>query len=566
MSRRGKVGLLSMNQQETLDPSLIKRDGGTQSRAGINEDTVAEYAESMRDGAKFPAVTVFYDGDGYWLGDGFHRVLAAIEAGVEIAADIRQGTRRDAVLYSAGANAKHGLQRTAEDKRRAVTMLLNDEEWAAWSNYAIAKACAVSESLVRKVRGEISPPTTHETQTRRFERNGKTYEMDVSKVGSAQQERVDDERAAFEALTDLYEGWTVRKLSAVAGGGWIAENEEMRRTVSSVSPSEMADGIMGENMRWQAQKSMEVAEQKQAAPADISLEQMIDMALDVAIRYAEDNELHHSTLLEVAKRNDDVDKIRFEAIRSAAANRAGRCTIRAAEVGIKAAAGVLSDGMIAGSLPKPSFDISDEALERVKASEVKAKLDTTNLQQWTTNYLTNNNIRSESQVDALFAGETVNSIELDGLVTAYNAAADFSGMGHATVDDMTEALAIVAAKFEAEVAGAGAAGDDEQHEWIGKRCYYIRDIDRAPVEVEVSKITDVTAHNWVRWMGGFSATLESEGKTFAWTEAEILELAWNAETKRINELKAKLDERTSNRDGLRKRLTELGQVKLPLGG
>jgi hypothetical protein len=38
------------------------------------------------------------------------------------------------VLHSAGANAMHGLRRTNADKRRTVMLLLQDEEWAAWSD------------------------------------------------------------------------------------------------------------------------------------------------------------------------------------------------------------------------------------------------------------------------------------------------------------------------------------------------------------------------------------------------------------------------------------------------
>ncbi len=120
--------------------SQIRRDGGTQPRASINDETVIEYAEDMKNGDRFPPVTVFYDGEFHWLADGFHRDKAALKAGLtEIAAIVKQGTRRDAVLYSVGANAKHGLRRTNADKRRAVMRLLEDSEWSQWSNNEIAK-------------------------------------------------------------------------------------------------------------------------------------------------------------------------------------------------------------------------------------------------------------------------------------------------------------------------------------------------------------------------------------------------------------------------------------------
>jgi hypothetical protein len=64
-----------MNTLLSLD--AIRLDGGTQPRAGLDDALVQEYAEAPREGAAFPAVTVYYDGEAYWLADGFHRYHAA---------------------------------------------------------------------------------------------------------------------------------------------------------------------------------------------------------------------------------------------------------------------------------------------------------------------------------------------------------------------------------------------------------------------------------------------------------------------------------------------------------
>ena len=118
-----------------LDIFQIRRDGGTQPRTAIHSPTMEEYAEQMKAGIEFPPVIVFYDGTDYWLADGFHRVEAACSIGLKkIAARIKQGSRRDAILYSVGANATHGLRRSNTDKRRAVLRLLEDEQWSQWSN------------------------------------------------------------------------------------------------------------------------------------------------------------------------------------------------------------------------------------------------------------------------------------------------------------------------------------------------------------------------------------------------------------------------------------------------
>ena len=153
-----------------LSLEKIKIDGGTQSRAKIDQDVVAEYADNMRDGAKFPAVIVFHDGAEYFLADGFHRYFAAKKAGSPgIKCDVREGTLRDAILYSFGANADHGLRRTPADKRKAVIAMLSDIEWQDWSDREIARQCCVSHPFVAAIRKELG---AEKTETK-FKQGGK---------------------------------------------------------------------------------------------------------------------------------------------------------------------------------------------------------------------------------------------------------------------------------------------------------------------------------------------------------------------------------------------------------
>jgi hypothetical protein len=167
---------------ESLAVAKIRTDGGTQPRAMMDWVTVTEYADAMLQGATFPPVVVFFDGADYWLADGFHRVKAAEQAGwSEIDADVRRGTIRDAILYSVGANAAHGMRRTNEDKRQVVLTLLQDDEWAQWSNREIARRCVVDEGTVRRLRDEIS--ADYPQIERKVERGGTTYTMDTSNIG-----------------------------------------------------------------------------------------------------------------------------------------------------------------------------------------------------------------------------------------------------------------------------------------------------------------------------------------------------------------------------------------------
>lgn len=149
-----------------LEISKIKIDG-TQSRAAVNEQTVTDYCEALQNGATFPPVIVFKDGNDFWLADGFHRLLAHSRAGKNtIYEEIRLGTKRDAILFSVGANHEHGLRRTNADKRSAVMLLLSDEVWQSWSDTAIAKQCHVTQQFISKVRAELGEKPIEKTVTR----------------------------------------------------------------------------------------------------------------------------------------------------------------------------------------------------------------------------------------------------------------------------------------------------------------------------------------------------------------------------------------------------------------
>jgi N6-adenosine-specific RNA methylase IME4 len=132
-------------------------DGATQPRAELNQAHLEELVELLRDGGTFKdPVVVFYDGTNHWLADGFHRINATKLAGLDtVGADVRSGTLENAVEFSCGANATHGLRRTNGDKRRAVTRLLSLPKWQIKSNREIAKQCGVTEFLVRTIRAEL---------------------------------------------------------------------------------------------------------------------------------------------------------------------------------------------------------------------------------------------------------------------------------------------------------------------------------------------------------------------------------------------------------------------------
>ena len=131
--------------------TAIELDASIQCRAVIDTGTVAEYAERMQAGDAFPPVVLFGTERRCWIGDGWHRVMAARQLGVsEIEADVRKGDRRDALKYALGANVANGLRRTNADKRRCVEIAL--AEFGGLSDNAISKMCGVSNHAVKAAR------------------------------------------------------------------------------------------------------------------------------------------------------------------------------------------------------------------------------------------------------------------------------------------------------------------------------------------------------------------------------------------------------------------------------
>src|SRR5262245_50898636 len=104
----------------TVPLADIQTDESAQPRVHTRPGVVRDYAAAMKAQLKegslgFPPIVLFVGHASsvpgtletcstYWLGDGYHRVLAARKAGLtEFRAEIHQGTQRDAILYGISA-------------------------------------------------------------------------------------------------------------------------------------------------------------------------------------------------------------------------------------------------------------------------------------------------------------------------------------------------------------------------------------------------------------------------------------------------------------------------------
>ena len=129
--------------------SAIRIDGGTQCRIVIDQPTVYNYLEAMKDGAEFPLIETVFDGSTHWLIDGFHRYHAFKLMGVkDVTIKYKPGTLQDAQIAALGANPSHGLPLSNKDKHNKVEMALQIEGFAEKSDYEIAKICNLSKSFV----------------------------------------------------------------------------------------------------------------------------------------------------------------------------------------------------------------------------------------------------------------------------------------------------------------------------------------------------------------------------------------------------------------------------------
>lgn len=227
----------SSEQLLTLDIALLRLDGGTQVRAKLARNLVKEYAARIEAGDVFPPVIVVFDGQHHWLADGFHRLHAHVALKrTTIECRVFEGTVRDAVLVALKANSAHGLRRSNSDKRRAVEIVLSDEEWSKKSTRWIADVCGVSRELVEGTRRQVAESTTYPIEgdaqsTTYLGQDGKLYP--ASRTARTALSNVDNNPVAQALATgEAFDGCLVRlkkvaseveRLARGPGGAYLTE-------------------------------------------------------------------------------------------------------------------------------------------------------------------------------------------------------------------------------------------------------------------------------------------------------------------------------------------------------
>lgn len=198
----------------TIKIKDIRTDGGTQAREKLDAVTLQRYIALLREAQQEEAapitvwpfktnIEVHYDGTDYWPTDGFHRIAACKEVGIDVVeANVSQGTQRDAILQSFSANSDHGLPSSSADKRRAITRMLQDDEWSQWSDREIARRCKATHPTVAAIRAELAEVTGKFTSERTYtDRHGNQAVMNTVAIGSGNRIEIDKGRA-YDWLRD----------------------------------------------------------------------------------------------------------------------------------------------------------------------------------------------------------------------------------------------------------------------------------------------------------------------------------------------------------------------------
>lgn len=155
--------------------SAIAFEAGTQIRDAIDPHVVTEYAEAMMGGAQFPPIVLFHDGSQHYLADGFHRFLAAQRnTCTDIEADVRPGTKEDALWFALGANRQHGKQLTAADKKHAIALALQTWGKGGRTQADIARQLGIAESTLSYHATRLSDIGRLQRPTSVVDRDGRT--------------------------------------------------------------------------------------------------------------------------------------------------------------------------------------------------------------------------------------------------------------------------------------------------------------------------------------------------------------------------------------------------------
>ena len=218
---------------KTVRLSELKIKNTLQPRITTDYLIANDYAEAMKQGQGFPPLSAIWDGETYWLWDGYHRKLAAEQAGIdEFQIDVAEGTLQDAEWLALSANVTHGFRRSNEDKRRAIKLAFECPSGKSKTDAEIATHIGVAVATVSKYnpnRVNFQSESLHESSYYRKGRDGKerlyrvTKPSSTAKITSEAREllpftNLDQEASELRKLNRLPSDLQPQVITLIAGG------------------------------------------------------------------------------------------------------------------------------------------------------------------------------------------------------------------------------------------------------------------------------------------------------------------------------------------------------------
>lgn len=158
---------------QTIRLSEIIAAEEAQPRVTMDFGMVEEFADDMLRGDAFPPIDVFFDGETYWLADGFHRYHACLGCQMpEVTCRVHQGDLEDAIWFSLQANRANGVRRAPQDVRNAVRRAIQHRNGADETDRFIASYVGTSHQTVMRERQLVVATGPVDQSPSRVDKNG----------------------------------------------------------------------------------------------------------------------------------------------------------------------------------------------------------------------------------------------------------------------------------------------------------------------------------------------------------------------------------------------------------
>ncbi len=179
-----------------------------------DQEYIDELADAYTSQCELPPLDVFGEKGAktYFLADGLRRITAAKKSGLlGLECVVHEGDYEDALLFSAGANNRHGQRPSQADKFKKVRELLLSKRWKGKSDRWIGDTCGVTHGKVKDIRAEIqlAAQPTENGDEKREGRDGKRYKAKRDKSNGTESdepqagEEVFDHKAFYAAFNSL---------------------------------------------------------------------------------------------------------------------------------------------------------------------------------------------------------------------------------------------------------------------------------------------------------------------------------------------------------------------------